>query len=43
MDTLADGLDSAIRQTLAYGGELVAIRHHLDLDPVEGVGALLRY
>jgi peptide chain release factor subunit 1 len=43
MDELADGLEGALRQTLAYGGELVAIRHHQDLDPVEGIGALLRF
>jgi peptide chain release factor subunit 1 len=43
MEKLADGLDGAIRQTLAYGGELVPIRHHQDLGPVGGIGALLRF
>jgi peptide chain release factor subunit 1 len=37
------GLDLAVHQTLAHGGALWAIRHHTDLAPVEGIGALLRY
>ena len=37
------GLDLAVRQTLAHGGAIWAIRHHEDLAPVEGLGALLRY
>jgi peptide chain release factor subunit 1 len=37
------GLDLAVHQTLAHGGAVWAIRHHADLDPVEGIGALLRY
>src|SRR5438093_854515 len=37
------GLDLAVHQTLAHGGALWAIRHHPDLEPVEGVGALLRF
>ncbi len=37
------GLDLAVRQTLAHGGAVWAIRHHEDLAPVEGLGALLRY
>jgi peptide chain release factor subunit 1 len=37
------GLDLAVHQTLAHGGALWAIRHHDDLAPVEGIGALLRY
>ncbi|MDX6517038.1 MAG: peptide chain release factor subunit 1 [Gaiellaceae bacterium] len=43
MERLPDGLDGAIRQTLRFGGELVPIRHHQDLDPVGGIGALLRF
>lgn len=35
--------DLAVHQTLAHGGSLLAVRHHGDLGPVEGVGALLRY
>jgi peptide chain release factor subunit 1 len=37
------GLDLAVHQTLAHGGAVWAIRHHTDLAPVEGIGALLRY
>ena len=37
------GLDLAVHQTLAHGGSVWAIRHHPDLEPVEGVGALLRF
>jgi peptide subunit release factor 1 (eRF1) len=37
------GLDLAVHQTLAHGGAVWAIRHHSDLAPVEGIGALLRY
>ena len=37
------GLDLAVHQTLAHGGAVWAIRHHEDLAPVGGIGALLRY
>jgi peptide chain release factor subunit 1 len=37
------GLDLAVHQTLANGGAVWAIRHHQDLAPVEGIGALLRF
>ncbi|MGZ8740340.1 MAG: baeRF10 domain-containing protein [Gaiellaceae bacterium] len=37
------GLDLAVHQTLAHGGAVWAIRHHQDLAPTEGVGALLRF
>jgi peptide chain release factor subunit 1 len=37
------GLDLAVHQTLAHGGAVWAIRHHNDLAPVGGIGALLRY
>jgi peptide chain release factor subunit 1 len=37
------GLDLAVHQTLAHGGTVCAVRHHRDLEPVEGVAALLRY
>src|SRR6476620_5656821 len=37
------GLDLAVHHTLAHGGALWAIRHHDDLGPVEGIGALLRF
>jgi peptide chain release factor subunit 1 len=37
------GLDLACHQTLAHGGIIWAVRERRDLDPVEGIGALLRY
>jgi peptide chain release factor subunit 1 len=37
------GLDLAVHQTLAHGGAVWVIRHHEDLAPVGGIGALLRY
>jgi peptide chain release factor subunit 1 len=37
------GLDLAVHQTLAHGGEVWAIRHQEDLAPVGGIGALLRF
>jgi peptide chain release factor subunit 1 len=38
-----DGLDLAVHQTLAHGGTVWAIRQRQDLQPVEGIGALLRF
>jgi peptide chain release factor subunit 1 len=38
-----DGLDLAVRQTLAHGGSVWAVRHRQDLEPVGGIGAILRY
>lgn len=43
MEAHPDGLDLAVHQTLAHGGAIDMIRSHRDLDPVEGIGALLRY
>jgi hypothetical protein len=43
MEPRKEGLDVAVHQTLAHGGTVRAIEHHRDLDPVEGIGALLRY
>jgi peptide chain release factor subunit 1 len=37
------GIDLAVHQTLAHGGAVWAVRHHEDLAPVGGIGALLRY
>jgi peptide chain release factor subunit 1 len=39
----AEGLDLAIHQTLAHGGSVLAATHRSDLEPVGGVGALLRF
>ena len=38
-----DGLDLALQQTLTHGGSAWAVRQHHDLEPVEGIGALLRF
>jgi peptide chain release factor subunit 1 len=38
-----NGLDLAVHQTLVNGGRVWAVRHRQDLDPVGGIGALLRY
>jgi peptide chain release factor subunit 1 len=38
-----EGLDLAVHQTLRHGGKAWAVRHHQDLEPVEGIGALLRF
>ncbi|MEK6275768.1 MAG: Vms1/Ankzf1 family peptidyl-tRNA hydrolase [Actinomycetota bacterium] len=43
MEVRDDGLDLAVRQVLAFGGTAHALATHRDLDPVEGIGALLRY
>jgi peptide chain release factor subunit 1 len=38
-----EGLDVALHQTLAQGGTICVVRDRRDLEPVEGIGALLRY
>jgi peptide chain release factor subunit 1 len=38
-----NGLDVAVQRTLAHGGDVLVISVHRDLDPVEGIGALLRF
>jgi peptide chain release factor subunit 1 len=43
MEASDDGLDLAVRQTLAHGGSVWALQHSDDLGHVEGIGALLRY
>ncbi|HEX5469813.1 MAG TPA: Vms1/Ankzf1 family peptidyl-tRNA hydrolase [Gaiellaceae bacterium] len=43
MEESDDGLDLAVHQTLVNGGRVWAVRHRQDLDPVGGIGALLRY
>jgi peptide chain release factor subunit 1 len=43
LESRASGLDVAVHQTLAYGGTVHVIRERRDLEPVGGVGALLRY
>jgi hypothetical protein len=43
MESREDGLDLAVHQTLAHGGTIQVIRDRRDLDPVGGLGALLRF
>ena len=43
MEERDDGLDLSVHQTLANGGTVWAVKGHRDLEPVEGIGALLRY
>jgi len=43
LDHRDDGLDLAVHQVVAHGGTVWVITSHQDLDPVEGIGALLRY
>jgi peptide chain release factor subunit 1 len=43
MEERDDGLDLAVHQTLAHGGTVWAVTSRRDLEPVEGIGALLRY
>jgi hypothetical protein len=43
MEHRDDGLDLAVRLTLAYGGDLLALEQGQDLEPVEGIGAILRF
>jgi peptide chain release factor subunit 1 len=38
-----DGLDPTVHQTLANGGTILPLSARRDLDPVEGIGALLRF
>jgi peptide chain release factor subunit 1 len=43
MERRDDGLDLAMHQALAHGGTVHAITARRDLEPVEGIAALLRY
>ncbi len=43
MEESDNGLDLAVHQTLGHGGRVWALRSRQDLEPVEGIGALLRY
>jgi peptide chain release factor subunit 1 len=43
MEQRDDGLDLSVHQTLAHGGTVWTVTAHQDLEPVEGIGALLRY
>jgi peptide chain release factor subunit 1 len=43
MEAVATGLDAAVHQTLTHGGTVWVVEHAQDLEPVEGIGALLRF
>jgi peptide chain release factor subunit 1 len=43
MEKRAEGLDLAVHRVLAHGGQVLALRHRRDLEPVGGIGALLRF
>jgi peptide chain release factor subunit 1 len=43
MEERKEGLDLAVHQTLAHGGTVLALSQRQDLEPVEGIGALLRF
>jgi hypothetical protein len=43
MESRENGVDLAVHQTLAHGGTVYVVRERHDLDPVGGVGALLRF
>jgi peptide chain release factor subunit 1 len=43
MEHRDEGLDLAVHQVLAHGGQVLALRHRPDLEPVGGIGAILRY
>ena len=43
MEQRDEGLDLAVHQVLAHGGQVLALRQQPDLDPVGGIAAILRY
>jgi len=43
LEERAEGLDLALHQTLAHGGTVCVVRTRRDLDPLDGIGALLRF
>jgi peptide chain release factor subunit 1 len=43
MELRDDGLDLAVRLTLAHGGDLLTVERRQHLDPVDGIGAILRF
>ncbi len=43
LERRVEGLDLAVHQTLATGGTVCAVSGRHDLEPVGGIGALLRY
>ncbi|HEU0303098.1 MAG TPA: Vms1/Ankzf1 family peptidyl-tRNA hydrolase [Gaiellaceae bacterium] len=43
LERRAEGLDLVVHKVLEHGGTVVAVSAHRDLDPVGGIGALLRF
>jgi peptide chain release factor subunit 1 len=43
LESTPDGADLAVHQTLTHGGSVLMVEASQDLDPVEGIGALLRF
>jgi hypothetical protein len=43
LEQTPDGADLEVHRTLTHGGSVLAIETGHDLDPVEGIGALLRF
>jgi peptide chain release factor subunit 1 len=43
LEQSSDALDLVVHQTLTHGGSVWSVRHHHDLEPLEGIGAVLRY
>jgi peptide subunit release factor 1 (eRF1) len=43
MEQTPDGADLAVHHTLTHGGSVLTVEESRDLDPVEGIGALLRF
>jgi peptide chain release factor subunit 1 len=43
MEKRDEGLDLAVHRVLAHGGQVLALRHRRDLEPVGGIGAILRF
>jgi peptide chain release factor subunit 1 len=43
MEYRDEGLDLAVHQVVVHGGQVLALRHRRDLEPVGGIGALLRF
>jgi peptide chain release factor subunit 1 len=43
LEERSDALDLVVHQTLTHGGSVWAVRRQQDIEPLEGIGAVLRY
>ncbi|MBV9603911.1 MAG: hypothetical protein JO027_02320 [Solirubrobacterales bacterium] len=43
LEALEHMREAAIEATLAQGGDVMVVRHHPDLGPLQGIGAILRF